>query len=46
MRKLIDKLRSLLKREPEGPPDDYAMVGAPKRPPLRGKSAAAAEPLE
>ena len=46
MRKLMEKLRRLLKRGPDGPPDDYAMVGAPKKPRLPGKSAAAAAPLE
>ena len=46
MRKLMEKLRRLLKREPEAPPDDFAMVGAPKKPRLPGRSAAAAEPLD
>jgi hypothetical protein len=46
MRKLMEKLRRLLRREPEGPPDDYAMAGAPKKPRLPGKSAAAAAPLD
>ena len=45
MRKLMEKLRRLLRREPETP-DDYAMVGAPKKPRLPGKSASAAAPLD
>jgi hypothetical protein len=46
MRKLMEKLRRLLKREPEAPPDDYAMVGAPKKPRLPGRRASAAAPLD
>ncbi|MBZ5622457.1 MAG: hypothetical protein LAQ69_27545 [Acidobacteriia bacterium] len=44
--KWIEKVRRLLKREPESPDDPYAMVGAPKKPRLPHRSAAAAEPLE
>lgn len=44
------KIKRLLKGEPEpesGSPDDpYAYVGAPKKPRLPQRSAAAAEPLD
>jgi hypothetical protein len=46
LRKLVEKLKRFLKREPESPDDGYAMVGAPKKPRLPGRSAAAAEPLD
>jgi hypothetical protein len=46
MRKLVEKIRRLLKRGLDGPPDDYALVGAPKKPRLPGKHAGAAVPLD
>jgi hypothetical protein len=46
VRKLLKKLKRLLKRDPEPPGDDFAMVGAPKKPRPPRKSAAAAEPLD
>jgi len=46
MRKLMKRIWRFLKREPETPPDDYALVGAPKKPRLPGRSAKAAAPLD
>jgi hypothetical protein len=46
MRKLMERLRRLLKRGQDGPPDNYATVGAPRKPRLPGKSASAAAPLD
>ena len=46
MRKLMETLRRLLRREPGISPDDYAVVGAPKKPKLPGKRASAAAPLD
>jgi hypothetical protein len=46
VRNLLDRLRRLFRREPEQPDDPYALVGAPKKPRLPGRSAAAAEPLD
>jgi hypothetical protein len=43
VRKLLEKLKRLLKREP---PEEFAMVGAPRKPRPPRKSAAAAEPLD
>jgi hypothetical protein len=45
VRKLLEKLKRFLKREPESPAD-FAIVGAPKKPRPPGKSAAAAESLD
>lgn len=42
-RKLIEKLRSLIKPDPEPPEDPHSYVTAPKKPRLPGLSAAAAE---
>ena len=46
MHKLMETLRRLLRRDPGISPDDYAMVGAPKKPKLPGKQARAAIPLD
>lgn len=46
LRKLVEKVKRFLKREPEPPDDPYALVGAPKKPRLPRRSAAAAEPLD
>ncbi len=43
MRRFLEKLKQFWKREP---PEEFAMVGAPKKPRPPRKSAAAAEPLE
>jgi hypothetical protein len=42
----MEKVKRFFRREPESPDDFYAMVGAPKKPRLPRRSAAAAEPLE
>jgi hypothetical protein len=44
VRKILEKLKRFLKKEPPG--EEFAMVGAPKKPRPPRKSAAAAEPLE
>jgi hypothetical protein len=44
VRDILKRLSRFLKREP--PEDPYAYVGAPRKPKLPGRSAAAAEPLE
>jgi hypothetical protein len=44
--RLIEKVKRFLKREPESPDDPYAMVGAPKKPRLPHRSAAASAPLD
>jgi hypothetical protein len=46
VRDLLDRVRRFFRREPEHPDDPYALVGAPKKPRLPGRSAAAAEPLD
>jgi hypothetical protein len=43
---MLERLKRLLRREPELPDDPYALVGAPKKPRLPHRSAAAAEPLD
>jgi hypothetical protein len=44
--RLLDRLKRLLRKEPEPPEDPYAYVGAPKKPRPPHLSASAAEPLE
>jgi hypothetical protein len=46
IRTWLEKVKRFFKREPESPDDPYAMVGAPKKPRLPHRSAAAAEPLD
>ena len=46
LRQLLEKVKRFLKGEPESPDDPYAMVGAPKKPRLPGRSAAASAPLD
>jgi alkanesulfonate monooxygenase SsuD/methylene tetrahydromethanopterin reductase-like flavin-dependent oxidoreductase (luciferase family) len=48
LREILDRIRRLLKREPDpdSPDDPYALVGAPKKPRPPHRSAAAAEPLD
>jgi hypothetical protein len=46
IRDLLDRVRRFFRREPEHPDDPDALVGAPKKPRLPGRSAAAAEPLD
>jgi hypothetical protein len=46
LRILLDWVKRLLKRDPELPEDPYAMVGAPKKPKLPQRRAAASAPLE
>jgi hypothetical protein len=41
VRKVLEKIKRLFKREPELPEDPYSYVGAPKKPRLPGRSAAA-----
>ena len=43
---VVRRVRRFFKREPEPPEDPYAMVGAPRKPRLPHRSAAAAEPLD
>jgi hypothetical protein len=43
IRDLLQRIRRMFRREPDDP---YAMVGAPKKPRLPRRSAAAAEPLD
>jgi hypothetical protein len=43
---LLTRIKRFFKREPESPDDPYALVGAPKKPRLPRRSAAAAEPLD
>jgi len=43
---LLDRIKRLFKREPEGPADPFAYVGAPKKPRPPHRSATAAEPLD
>ncbi len=45
-REAVERIRQFFKREPEPPGDPYALVGAPKRPRLPGRSAGAEAPLE
>jgi len=45
-RDLLDRIKRLLKREPEPPEDPYAMVGAPKKPGPPVRSRAAEAPLD
>jgi hypothetical protein len=42
----MERVKRIFRREPEPPDDPYALVGAPKKPRLPHRSAAAAEPLE
>jgi hypothetical protein len=47
IRKFVEKVKRLIRREPELPQDPYSYVGAPKKPKLPGRSAAAvADPDE
>ena len=46
IRDLLRRIKRFFRREPDFPDDPYAMVGAPKKPRLPQRSAAAAEPLE
>jgi hypothetical protein len=45
-RRIMDRLRRLWRREPQEPEDPYAYVGAPKKRPPAGRSAAAAAELD
>jgi hypothetical protein len=42
----LNRIKRLLKREPEPPEDPYAYVGAPKKPRLPRRSASAAAELD
>lgn len=44
IRDLLERVKRFFRREPDD--DPYAMVGAPKKPRPKGRSAAAAEPLQ
>ncbi|HTS31476.1 MAG TPA: hypothetical protein VMH81_36645 [Bryobacteraceae bacterium] len=46
IRQLMDRVKRLLKRDPEPPEDPYALVGAPKKPRLPQRRASAAAPLD
>jgi hypothetical protein len=46
IRDLLRRIKRFFRREPDFPDDPYAMVGAPKKPRLPQRSAAAAEPLD
>jgi hypothetical protein len=45
LRNFLTRLKRMFRPEPDASDEPYAMVGAPKKPPLRGRSASAAEPL-
>jgi hypothetical protein len=47
IRKALARIKRFVKREPEAPPDDpFAYVGAPKKPRLPQRSAAATAELD
>ena len=46
VRRLLEKVKRFLKRDPESPDDPYAMVGAPKKPRPPQRHAAAFAPLD
>jgi hypothetical protein len=44
--RMLKRVRRFFRRGPESPDDPYALVGAPTKPRLPHRSAAAAEPLD
>ena len=46
VRAAMERLKRIFRREPESPDDPYAYVGAPKKPRLPRRSAAAQAPLD
>ena len=46
IREALARIKRFFRAEPEAPDDPYAYVGAPKKPRLPQRSAAAAEPLD
>jgi len=46
IRETLARVKRFFKREPESPGDPYAYVGAPRKPRLPQRSAAAQEPLD